>query len=199
MATTQAPGTGIGPGRRRAVVAAAVLACAAIVVPFGLHSLQDDDAPPTTTAHHTGTIVTPPAPRHHSTTDTALGSRADLPPLLPNGSPSLRAGQAVRIGDVTEGTLRRTTGAGWQVLVRWDGRLQPLPVHGPVTLGEPSWVSRSGLLYTRVATGTTGRFRVFAWVPQGGSAYSPPELVATPLGAVCFNGAFTAFGNCAAS
>jgi hypothetical protein len=41
-----------------------------------------------------------------------------------------------------------------------------------------------------------GRFDVFAWDPQGGSAYTPPTLVAVDLGPVCFDQAFTAFGDC---
>jgi hypothetical protein len=107
----------------------------------------------------------------------------------------LRDGQPVRVGDITEGTLRRTA-AGWQVLVRWDGRLRPLTTHGPVALGDDSWVSASGLLYTRVPIGPTGRFRVYAWSPRGGSVYSPPLLVATDIGRVCFDPDFTAYGDC---
>ena len=43
---------------------------------------------------------------------------------------------------------------------------------------------------------TPDRFRVYSWDPRGGSAYTPPALVANPLGQVCFNRSFTAFGDC---
>ncbi|HEY2877151.1 MAG TPA: hypothetical protein VGJ24_01135 [Nocardioides sp.] len=199
MATTRAPGTGIGPGdagkhgRRSAVIAAVALAGAAIVVPFALHG-----------AHHSGAEASPAAPVaqpspapavHHAGTNSRLGSQADLPPLLPSGRPTLQDGAQVRVGDITEGTLRHTPG-GWQVLVRWDGRLQPLPTQGPVALGATSWVSASGALYTRVPTDTPGRFRVFTWDPEGGTAYTPPALVSSELGQVCFDKTFTAFGDC---
>jgi hypothetical protein len=182
------------------VIGAVVLACAAIAVPFGLRSLDRDRAPAAASPAHHGAVS--PAGKHSGQSDskpgaqTGLGPQGDLPPLLGSGRPHLWDGARVRVGDVTDGTLRRTPGAGWQVVVRWDGRFQPLNTHGRVALGATSWVSRSGLLYTRVPTDTPGRFRVFAWGPQGGSAYTPPALVATSLGHVCFNHAFTAFGNC---
>jgi hypothetical protein len=59
-----------------------------------------------------------------------------------------------------------------------------------------SWVSARGDLYTRVVTSTPGRFRVYAWHPEGGSAYAPPMLAARYLGDVCFDSSFTAFGDC---
>jgi hypothetical protein len=131
-----------------------------------------------------------------------MGPQGDLPPLLASTSSGLRiglqSGARVRIGDITEGRLRRTTD-GWRVVVRWDGRRQPLKLRGRVSLGRASWLSADGLLYTRVPTGRPGRFRVYAWDPQGGSAYTPPTLVAVSLGRVCFNSSFTAFGNCRAS
>ncbi|HEX3929762.1 MAG TPA: hypothetical protein VHW64_03595 [Nocardioides sp.] len=201
MATTHLPGTGLGSAvgarrRRLAVIAGVVLVGAAITVPFALRGL-DHDRPATSATRQQ---VTPPASsrphQHHATTDAALGTQADLPPLLSDGAPALREGAAVRVGDVTEGSLRHTTGAGWQVMVRWAGHLQPLTARGPVPLGAGSWVARSGLLYTRVATSTPGRYDVYSWQPQGGSAYSAPTLVASPLGAVCFNASFTAFGDC---
>ena len=71
-----------------------------------------------------------------------------------------------------------------------------MTTRGAIGLSDPSWVSQSGLLYTRVPTDTAGRFRVYAWDPQGGTAYTPPVLVATSLGRVCFNHSFTAFGDC---
>jgi hypothetical protein len=201
MATTHAPGTGIGPcdagrhGPRATVIAGVVLVCAAIVVPFGLHGVDRDGAPAAAAAP----VTTSPSPdgRHVGAAVPPWGSPADLPALLPARSVGLRDGLRVRIGDVTDGTLRRTPGGGWQVVVRWDGHLQPLGVDGPVALSDgTTWVAGSGLLYTRVATETAGRFRVFAWDPEGGTAYTPPTLVASDLGAVCFNGAFTAFGDC---
>ena len=92
--------------------------------------------------------------------------------------------------------LRRTTG-GWQVEVRWDGRTQPLVTTGRVSLRDgTSWVARSGLLYTRVPTATAGRFKVYAWQPEGGSVYTAPTLAAAPLGQVCFDDSFTDFGGC---
>lgn len=198
MAATHAPGTGIGPGNagkhrwRAAVFAVTVLACAAVALPFavrGTHATDVQAAPVSATQG-------PPGPAAHLVpTRSALGDPRQLPPLLPSGRPELRDGQAVRVGDITEGILRRT-GAGWQVLVQWGGRLRPLTTRGPVTLGDTSWVSASGLLYTRVPTGTTGRFHVYAWTPRGGSAYTPPLLTATALGRVCFDKAFTAFGDC---
>jgi hypothetical protein len=179
------------------VIIAVVLACAAIVVPFGVRALERDARPDTSVTRTTPPPTTDPGVGHrqHRASDGALGSHSDLPALLPARTPSLRDGQAVRIGDITEGTLRRAP-AGWQVVVRWDGRLQPLATRGPVSLATASWVSRAGLLYSRVPTGTPGRFHVYAWDAQGGTAYTPPTLVATALGEVCFNQAFTAFGGC---
>lgn len=203
MAMTHAPGTGLGPGdtgpfghlrfgRRTAIVAVVALVLAAVVIPFGLHALDRDgaQAAPATTS-------TPTTPsQHQPQKSSALGSRGDLPSLLPARTPALRAGAKVRVGDVTTGSVRRTT-AGWQVVVRWDGRLQPLTTSGPVRLGDgTTWVASAGLLYTRVPTGEPGRFKVYAWQPQGGSAYTAPGLVATSLGAVCFNASFTDFGGC---
>jgi hypothetical protein len=202
MATTHAPGTGIGPGapgrhgRRTTVIAAVVLATLAIVVPFGLHGLQRDHAPASAATHEAGGPAPPATQHHQGRADSSLGPRSDLPPLLPDAAPGLSVGQTVRVGDITDGALRRTPTGVWQVVVRWDGRLQPLAVRGPASLGATSWVSRAGILYTRVTTATSGRFQVFAWDPEGGSAYSPPALVATSLGDVCFNASFTAFGNC---
>jgi len=211
MATTHSPGFGSGDvghhGRRAAVVAAVVLAAAAaIVIPFAFHGLDRDGAhaspatdagpsPVTTTAGH----------REHRSGD--LGPRGDLPAMLPAARSGLTDGARVRVGDVTEGVARRTPGGhgGWQVMVRWNGRLQPLATRSPVPLGTASpatgaayttWISAGGQLYTRVATGTPGRFHVYAWDPQGGSVYTPPTLVATDLGRVCFDRAFTAFGDC---
>jgi hypothetical protein len=213
MATTHAPGTGIATvarrhGRRTAVIAGVVLVGAAIVVPFGVRGL-DRDGPPAAGA--TGTVP-PPAPspatavqRTHQDGDlAALGPKGDLPPLLAGDGDGVRAGledgARVRVGDITEGTVRRSRPDGWQVMVRWDGRLQPLPTRGPVTLRDGvAWVSSSGLLYTRLPTSTPGRFRVYAWEPHGGSAYTPPELVAEHLGRVCFNSSFTSFGTCHAA
>jgi hypothetical protein len=184
---------------RAAALAAALLAVVAIVVPFLIHALQDPDTVTSKVAHQTTQPATAPQVHHHTTAgahDSALGSRTDLPALLPQGSPGLSEGQAVRLGDITTGTLHRNPTTGWHVLVRWDGRLQPLTTRGSASLGPTSWVSRAGLLYSRVATGTPGRFHVFAWSPQGGTVYTPPTLVATALGDVCFNQAFTDFGGC---
>jgi hypothetical protein len=180
------------------VVAGVVLACVAIAVPFGAGVLDRDGV------RRSPSPVTPSATdaAHHPGGGTSsglratLGPRGDLPPLLARGRPGLTAGAQVRVGVITDGALRHIPGIGWQVVVRWDGRLQPLAMRGPVSLRAPSWVSASGLLYTRVSTGTPGRFHVYAWSPVGGSAYTPPALVAADLGPVCFNRSFTAFGNC---
>jgi hypothetical protein len=203
MATTHAPGTGVGPGdadghgRRAAVIAGVVLVCAAIVIPFGLHGVERSGAE----AAPTGPVSTSsvaPATHHEGPADRSLGVQGDLPSLLPARSAGLHDGVRVRVGDITEGTVRRTPTQGWQVVVRWNGRLQALTTRGSVGLRDLTWVSRSGLLYTRIPTDTAGRFRVYAWDPQGGTAYTPPVLVATSLGRVCFNHSFTAFGGCAA-
>jgi hypothetical protein len=175
-----------------------VLALAAIVVPFALRGVGGSGAQASP-----ATRVSPPrvAPAGHEdpVTDPALGSRGDLPALLPVRS-TLADGTRVRLGDVTDGVLHRAPGGAWHVLVRWNGKLQPLPMRGPVSLAGAtvtSWVAHDGLLYTRVPTGTDGRFKVYAWVPRGGStAYTPPALVSVSVGQVCFNRAFTAFGNC---
>jgi hypothetical protein len=208
MATTHAPGTGIGSGdagkrgRRTAIVAAVVLVLGAIVAPFGVRGLDRDGrraaaAPPTSTPS--------PAPhtRHQQdrSGDVSIGPRGDLPALLPVAPTGMRAGARVRLGDVTTGVLRRTPAGAWQVAVRWNGRVQPVATRGPVSMagGAASWLSADRLLYTRVATGAPGRFRVYAWEPHGGTAYHPPTLVATALGHVCFNPSFTAFGSCTTS
>lgn len=202
MAATHAPGTGVGPERRRharqATVVAA-LAVAAVVVPFGLHDVVHRDR--ASVAGPATASPPAPAPRQGTAVDPRLGSRGDLPALLPARG-RLTDGAHVRLGDITTGVLRRTHDGGWQVLVRWDGRLQPVVPHAPsrVDLGSgravATWVSRDGLLYTRVVTSRPGRFRVYAWEPRGGTAYSPPVLVATSLGQICFNRAFTSFGDC---
>jgi hypothetical protein len=214
MATTATSGTGVGHGgwwrgRRATVVAVVVLAFAAIVVPFVLRDLGRGGAQASPASR--ATAPADPTRSQQATTsgsdtapvsDPALGPRGDLPALLPARA-GLSAGTRVRLGDVTDGLLRRTPDGRWQVLVRWDGRLQPVPTHGPVALGggpgadaPASWVSGEGLLYTRVATTRPDRFRVYRWEPRGGTAYTPPTLMATAVGPVCFNHAFTAFGNC---
>jgi hypothetical protein len=209
MAVTHVPGTGIGPGdargrRRAAVIAAVVLAVVAIAVPFGIRGLDHDATPASASVVHGAGGPSAPTTTHHhrASTDSALGSHRDLPRLLPaaGSTPGLADGQTVRVGDITQGTVRRTPAGAWQVVVRWAGRWQALPVRSsagsPVSLGRTSWVSASGLLYTRVPTATPGRFRVFSWDPQGSSAYTPPTLLASPVGLVCFDAAFTAYGNC---
>ena len=202
MATTDMSGTGVGQGggrhgRRTTIVAAVVLAFAAIVAPFALLGVGGSGAQASP-----ATRVSPPrvAPAGHEqpVADPSLGARGDLPTLLPARS-GLSDGTRVRLGDVTDGVLRRAPGGAWQVVVRWNGRLQPLPLRGPVRLaagGASSWVSDDGLMYPRVPTSAPGRFRVYAWDPRGGSAYTPPTLVSVPVGQVCFNHAFTAFGDC---
>jgi hypothetical protein len=208
VATIQAPGTGVGPhggkrARRAAIIAAVVLAFAAIVAPFALRSLDRHDASASTTPHATDPSVAPRAKHQDTTTDPALGPHGDLPALLPSRSGSMD-GTHVRLGDITSGVLRRTSDGGWQVLVRWNGKLQPVPTRGPVQLGGPpaqgsmSWIANHGLLYTRVAAGV-GRFHVYAWEPRNATAYTPPTLVATNLGRVCFNRSFTAYGTCSSS
>ncbi len=214
MATTATSGTGTEAGRggwlrgrRATVVAVVVLAFAAIVVPFALRDLGRGGAQVSPAGR--ATAPADPTPSHRSTTshdpvpvsDPAVGPRGDLPALLPARA-ALDAGTRVRLGDVTDGMLRRTP-TGWQVFVRWDGRIQPVLTRGPVSLGggpgahaPASWVSDEGLLYTRVPTSLPGRFRVYEWDPSGGTAYIPPALVATDLGPVCFDKSFTAFGNC---
>lgn len=207
MATTHAPGIrpdGGRHGRRATVAAAVVLAFAAIVVPFGLHAVGRNGAQASSATHPSATPTT--AAHRDATTDASLGPRGDLPALLPARRSSLTDGTRVRLGDVTDGVLRRTPDGRWQVLVRWNSRLQPVALRGPVRLrgyaaGQPSvsWVSADRLLYTRVSTASPHRFHVYAWEPRGGSAYTPPRLVATALGRVCFNRTFTAFGDCRTS
>ncbi|MGC4113019.1 MAG: hypothetical protein QM747_21900 [Nocardioides sp.] len=207
MATIHLPGTGWGAadgGRRRrlAVAAGVALVVAVIAIPFALRGLDHDHSATTSTTRvATGTSSPPTTPNrsqhHQSTTDPALGSQADLPALLPLAAAApLQDGQAVRVGDLTEGTLRHAPGEGWRVMVRWADRLQPLATRGPVSLGVGAWVAQSGMLYTRVPTGTPGRYDVYAWQPQNVSAYVAPTLVATSLGTVCFNTSFTAYGAC---
>ena len=207
MATTHAPGTGIGPHggkntRRAAIIAAVVLASAAIVVPFAVHGLDRDGATASAATH----VSTPSHVSHsghqQSGTDAALGPRGSLPALLP-GSTRLAAGTHVRLGDLTSGVLRRTPDGTWQVMVRWNGRIQPVSTRGPVALapgsaahGSVTWISGRGLLYTRVPSGGHGQFQVFAWDPRGATAYTPPTLFPHSLGKVCFNRSFTAFGDC---
>jgi hypothetical protein len=207
VATIHVPGTGIGPHggkrtRRATIIAAVVLAFAAIVVPFGLHDIGRSGAQASAATTHTQAPAPVAPARQHPATDAGLGRHGDLPALLP-GHTSLTDGIHVRLGDITSGVLRRTPDGTWRVLVRWNGRVQAVTTRGPLQLGggraahtSTSWVSDEGLLYTRVGSGSAGRFRVYAWDPSGGTAYDPPTLVATDLGWVCFNRAFTAFGNC---
>jgi hypothetical protein len=204
VATIHVPGTGIGPhgrrARRAAVLAAVALAFAAIVVPFALRDVGRHGAAASATTQSVVPLPTPAAHPHRAT-DAGVGLRGDLPALLPDRG-VLSDGTHVRLGDITSGVLRRMPEGSWQVLVRWDGRFQPAPLRGPVSLAgsgsqaETSWVSREGVLYTRVALAAPGRYRVFAWEPRGGTVYTPPALFATALGQVCFNSSFTAFGDC---
>jgi hypothetical protein len=200
MAIIHAPGAGSHDSgtRRRAIIAAsAALAVAAIAVPFSLHDLGRGGVQASPATRVSAPPVSP-ATQQQVATDPALGPHGDLPALLPARS-MLTPGAHVRLGNVTDGVLRRTPDGTWQVLVRWDGRLQPVPTRGPVQLAAgaaSSWIADDGLLYTRVPTGTPGQFRVFAWDPQGGTAYTPPVLVASSLGRACFDRGFTAFGNC---
>jgi hypothetical protein len=201
MATTDASGTGVGPigkhGRRATVVAAVVLAFAAIVVPFAVRGLEGNGAQASPATRVSAPPVAP-ATHQRPATDPALGGQGNLPALLPSRS-KLTPGARVILGNLTDGVLRRTPDGTRQVLVRWNGRLQPVPTRGPVQLAAgaaSSWIAEDGLLYTRIPTGTPGRFRVYAWDPRGGSAYTPPALVSTSIGQACFNRAFTAFGNC---
>jgi hypothetical protein len=200
MATTDASGTGVGPigkhGRRTTVVAAMALAFAAIVVPFAVRGLGGSGAQASPATHVSAPPVAPAT--HQQPTDQALGDQGNLPALLPSRS-KLTPGARVRLGNLTDGVLRRTPGGAWQVLVRWNGRLQPVPTRGPVQLAAgaaSSWISQDGLLYTRVPASAPDRFRVYTWDPRGGTAYTPPVLVSTSLGQACFNRAFTAFGDC---
>jgi hypothetical protein len=201
MLTTDASGTGVGPigkhGRRATIVAVVALAFAAIVVPFAIRAVGGSGGQ-ASAAIPVAPPPVAPVTHEHAETDPALGRHDGLPTLLPSRS-KLTPGARVRLGDVTDGVLRRTPGGAWQVLVRWDGRLQPVPTRGPVRLAvgaASSWIAADGRLYTRVPTGSHDRFRVYSWDPRGGSAYTPPALVARPLGQVCFNASFTAFGDC---
>ena len=200
MAITDGPGAQLGPTRtghrhgRAALLTGIFVGCAVIVTPFTVQLFH-------TPRPFVVPLVSPPHLHPHeadSVLDT-LGPRHHLPPMLPARSPVLREGLAVRVGDITEGRLRRTPGAGWAVVVRWDGRSQPLPTHGTVSLDTgSSWVSTGDVLYTRVATSTPGRYQVYGWHAAGASAYAPPTMVARYLGDVCFNPGFTDFGDCAA-
>jgi hypothetical protein len=201
MATTDASGTGVGPigkhGRRTTVVAAVVLAFAAIVVPFAVRGLGGSGAQ-ASPAKRVAAPSVAPVTHQHPASDAALGAQGNLPALLPSRS-KLIPGAHVRLGDVTDGVLRRMPDGAWQVLVRWNGRLQPVPTRGPVQLAAgaaSSWISDDGLLYTRVPATAPGHFRVYTWDPRGGTAYTPPALVSTSVGQACFNKSFTAFGDC---
>jgi hypothetical protein len=203
MATTGASGIGVGPfgrhGRRTTLlaVAGAALVCAAIVVPFAVRGLEGGGAQASTAVRVAQPSVEPAA-QQPRTSDPALGAQTGLPALLPARS-KLVPGAHVRLGVVTDGVLQRMPDGAWQVLVRWNGRLRPVPTRGPVQLAAgaaSSWISEEGLLYTRVPTGTPGRFRVYGWDPRGGSAYTPPTLVSISLGQACFNQDFTAYGTC---
>jgi len=204
MTTTHAPGMGFGPGdaghhrRRVLLVAVVVVACAAVVLPLGVRGLDRDNARAVAAAPTTA--GTARGDRDGAAgQDPALGPLGNLPALLGKTPDALRVGlregSSVRVGDVTTGTLRHSA-AGWQVVVRWSGRLQPLPTRGAVTLGRGAWVAASGKVYTRVPTGRSGQFRVYAWEPRGGSAYTAPTLRAVSLGQVCFDRSFTAYGTC---
>jgi hypothetical protein len=206
MAALHAPGTGAEPaggrhGRQVAIVAAIALVLAVVVASFGLRGLTGDDAQASPATQPTPSPPWTPT-RQDPGVRAGVGPRGDLP-ALPPAARSPSAGTRVRLGDITDGVLRRAPDRTWQVRVRWNGRLQPVATRGPVGLGGPStayvsasWVSADGLLYTRVPTARPDRFRVYAWEPRGGTAYTPPTLVATDLGSVCFTPTFTAFGDC---
>jgi hypothetical protein len=203
VATIHVPGTGFRPHggkhvRRAAILGAAGLAFAAIMVPFVVHEVGGGKGAEATAATRSTPPSVSPTTQQHPPTDPVVGPRGNLPDLLPARS-RLSDGARVRLGNVTDGVLRRTPTGAWQVLVRWDGRLQPVPLRGPVRFAAgpaSSWITADGLLYTRISTSDPDRFRVYAWEPRGSSAYTPPTLVATSLGTVCFNRAFTAFGTC---
>src|SRR5215217_7380885 len=139
MATMHAPGTGVEPGggrhrRQGAMVAAVALVLAVVVVPFGLRDLGGDDARASPAAHPTPSPASPPStPSTAARRDPGVGSRGDLPALLPAARTPV-AGTRVRLGDITDGVLRRTSDGTWQVRVRWNGRLQPVETRGQVGL-----------------------------------------------------------------
>ena len=120
MATTDASGTGVGPigkhGRRATIVAVVALAFAAIVVPFALRALGGSGGQ-ASAATPVASPPVAPAVHQHAGTDPALGRHDGLPALLPSRS-MLTPGAHVRLGDVTDGVLRRTPAGAWQVLVR---------------------------------------------------------------------------------
>src|SRR5262245_44105789 len=155
VATIHVPGTGVGPhggkhGRRVAIIAAVLLAFAAIVAPFALRDLGRSGAQASAATHVSAPSPTASARGHSTATDAAVGPRGHLPALLP-GHTKLTNGTHVRLGDLTSGVLRRTPDGTWKVLVRWNGRLQPLPTRGPVELvrgsgarGSTTWISNEG-------------------------------------------------------
>jgi hypothetical protein len=129
---------------------------------------------------------------------------------VPVGWPPALFGFPVRI-DHAPGLLLSQEGGDsdtWHVYVVRGGRLQPLPMRGPLPLGGGftqtsagqsayySWLTPRGRLFTRVGTGQSGRYRVYAWLPTGGGTTSPPTLVAHGLGVVCLDETLDTYGTC---
>jgi hypothetical protein len=132
---------------------------------------------------------------------------------VPVGWAPVLFGPPVRLADGAPAVLLSQEGGDsdtWRVYVDRGGRVQPLPLQGPVPLGGGfrevhgvdraylSWLTREGRLYTRVGSPTPGRFHVWAWMPTGGDATAPPTLVARDLGTVCIDETLGTYGTCAA-
>jgi hypothetical protein len=59
-------------------------------------------------------------------------------------------------------------------------------------------MSADGSLYTRVGETTPGRYRVYAWQPEGATAATAPTLVAQDLGTLCIDEMLGTYGTCGA-
>ena len=121
-------------------------------------------------------------------------------------------GSAVRLGDGRSGVLLSQEGGDsdtWRVYADLGGSVRQLRLEGPLPLGGGftsarggesvyySWLTPAGRLFTRVGTGTPGRFHVYEWQPTGGDADSAPTLVAEDLGTVCIDETVDTYGRCA--
>jgi hypothetical protein len=95
----------------------------------------------------------------------------------------------------------------WHLFVFAAGRVQQVETRGPLQLGGGftpggaaaylSWMSAGGHLFTRVGTGAEGRYRVYAWEPDGTGPTGAPVLHARDLGVVCIDETLGSYGTCA--
>jgi hypothetical protein len=120
-------------------------------------------------------------------------------------------GSPVRLGHGRSAVLLSQEGGDsdtWRVYADLGGRVQPLPVRGPVRLGGGfvrtaagqsvlySWLTPHGRLFTRIGTGREGHYHVYAWRPVGGDATTPATLAAHDLGTVCLDETLGTYGIC---